>query len=235
MCATTGVPIVQWQTTLMTSVSERGGQDEEETGVTSDRKYTYMAPLPRPRGVRILGFVLDRDRVHQSSFPDVTSTYNSAYSPRALSTQPTVLSPDNSDNPRAGQHLKRPNPFGKMLNLAWRILAILACLYGIAECARISKEVMEDHVDPTICLESQSKASFDQKRPWQAIILGKWHHTHKDAGEGPLAVMAELVTTITKVLDTITKRQFLKSGSAHRLKKYSHWTASRTQIHPAIA
>ncbi|KAL2413707.1 hypothetical protein ABEF95_010754 [Exophiala dermatitidis] len=123
-----------------------------------------------------------------------------------------------------------------MLNLAWRILAIVACLYGIAECARISKEVLEDHVaDPTICLESQSKASLDGKRSWQALILSKWHHTHNLADEGSLAVMAELVKTITKVFDAISKRPFLKSSSAHRLKKYSHWTASRTQIHPAIA
>ncbi|EXJ95067.1 hypothetical protein A1O1_00185 [Capronia coronata CBS 617.96] len=124
-----------------------------------------------------------------------------------------------------------------MLSLAFRILAIAACLYGIAECAHISKEVLKDHVDnPPNSFEPLSKEPTTRKNALKSKqMLDPSLGTNLTAKENPAAILVELAMTFVKIMDGTLKRPFLMSASAQRMRKYAHWTASRTQIHPAIA
>jgi len=124
----------------------------------------------------------------------------------------------------------------KMLNLALRIIAIAVCLGGIVECAHISKEVLRDNVDKPFTfphLQAKAKAKANGRGTKHKRVT--WQGINSNGDEAAATMLAELIRTFATVLNATLKGPFVKSASAKRLRKYARWTASRTQIHPAIA
>ncbi|EXJ90039.1 hypothetical protein A1O3_03107 [Capronia epimyces CBS 606.96] len=122
-----------------------------------------------------------------------------------------------------------------MLNLAFRVLAIAACLCGIAECAHISKEILRDHVDNPTSSEYQSAATTWGRELRPSLKPDPSEETSPRTDHRLVTVLTRLVRAFVQIVESTMKRPFPRSAAAHRLQKYAHWTASRTQIHPAIA
>lgn len=106
-----------------------------------------------------------------------------------------------------------------MLDLSIRLLAIMACLFGIATCARISEEVFKAHVQrKTLDVERAS----DNFTPLDSKLSNLMTST-----------MRVLTTMVTQAVDEGPFKRAIRLQ--RRLERHYHWTASTTHIHPAVA
>lgn len=118
-------------------------------------------------------------------------------------------------------------PSDIMLDLAVRLLAITACLFGIAVCACISEEVLRSHnQDKTLDPEKAMESS--ELKPRFVAPLG-----HQ---------LSNLIMAATKSVNLIVNQAIPAGPSkqAIRLQQgfghlHLHWATSTSQTHPAVA
>lgn len=145
-----------------------------------------------------------------------------------------------------------------MLDLAIRILAIAACLVGISVCARISEEVLQDHVHEKVQAQMEgmtmpiprnkptaSRTAISARRPKLTLdtsFAAEEGLLHDDQDATYESLLADLGAKASTILEVLVRRAIPAGPSkrADRLRRrlrpeYYHWAASRTQIHPAIA
>lgn len=141
-----------------------------------------------------------------------------------------------------------------MLGLTLRLVAITACVFGIYLCARVSEEVFKGHADEQINDGTTSSAQHmneagivDQlkvPRPELRIDTSRTSRDLdyvKDPVLGVSTMLVDLLSTATRTLELVVD-ELLPPRHAkwllrwqRKLDTHTHWTASRTQIHPAIA